>query len=432
MLHLGGNHDIGDAGTVALAAAFRLANPSSPDSGSDTNEVDHNANHRVIEELDLSSCSVGDAGAEALSLALAFNPGCVARLDLSNNKVTDAGAKAIGRGLVEASRIRYSRGDKSPLVLDRLVLDNNVGVGDEGASALAEALACGAVESISLRSCSVRADGAAAFGKVLISASKHHSNKQSVLNIDLSGNHFGTLKPKKKKGAKYSASLIKDKARTNISFIGKSIHSRLKGAGVSMGITAESDDDEEDFNVMGGLLDAEDDAGSEKMLETNAICGARSFAGEILNSNDGDGASVPEKNKSRFDSNSALKVSIGMRQCCLDPGAIDALSASIIGARKTGVDLALDVSMNAGVEATTQDALLGAMKGAKLLSSMANRHTEALEVIHQARRRAALASEAAAARAHAEMELGGAIYHDDEEYPADSDYDNYDDDFDAY
>jgi hypothetical protein len=52
-LRIGGNNAIGDAGTVALPVALKMAMGS--ESGS----------HGVLEEKDLFSCDVGDAGAEA-------------------------------------------------------------------------------------------------------------------------------------------------------------------------------------------------------------------------------------------------------------------------------------------------------------------------------------------------------------------------------
>jgi len=405
-LHLGGNCAIGDAGTVALAAALRLGTPP--------NKYTKDA---LIDELDLSSCNVGDAGAEALALALAFNPYCLALLDLSNNQVTDEGAKALGRALVEASRVKFSRGDESALVLKELVLDNNSALGDEGANALAKAVACGAIRSISIRSCSVRAEGAAAFGKAIISLTSNKKHRGFV-SIDLSGNQFGTIKPRKKKGAAYSATLIRDKASSHIGFIGKSIQSRLKGAGVSMGITAESDDDEE--NVMSGLIDSPEEAETENLIESSTRCGARSFAGEILN--DGDDERKGKLRKDvvfRYEETDDIisNVRIGMRQCCLDSGAIDALSAAIIGARKVLVDLSIDVSMNPDLDSAVENALLG-VNGAKLLSKLADRHLNALELLQHSRKRAELAAAAAASRVHTEIGFGSAF--DDYDYDYDT------------
>lgn len=178
VLHFGGNNAIGDAGAVALAAALRMAKGH---------------NHHVLEELDLSSCNIGDAGVEALALAVASNPDCLRRLDLSNNKISDAGATSLGKALVDANRV-------SDVIFENIILDNNVGISDGGAAALAEAWAYGAVKSISLRSCSVQAQGASAFGRALVSLA-NRNNQCHHFFLDLSGNHFGTLKKAKKGGS---------------------------------------------------------------------------------------------------------------------------------------------------------------------------------------------------------------------------------------
>jgi len=394
VLRIGGNSAIGDSGTVALAAALRMAM---------LNDGDNTKSG--FDELDLSSCNVGDAGAEALALALSSNPGCLNRLDLSNNKISDAGSKALGRALVDALH-------SSGAVFEQIILDNNVGIGDDGAAALAEAMALGAVKSISIRSCSIQAEGIAAFGKAVLSlASRKQCDDLRHVHIDMSGNHFGTRKIKKKKGARYSASLIKDKASTNIKFIGKTLKGAAKRfSAETIGLTAESDDDEE---VMGGLIDEEEDedADGDKLK----ACGGMSFAGEIIR---GDEYPLSQKK----DLTRLLKISIGMRQCCLDDGALDALAASIAGAKN--LDISVDASMNSGEE-NVVDALKSAEKDSKLLTMMAQRHMDLLDRIANARQRQLEAAEAAAARG---AELGGAFFDEDDDF-----YDigfDYDDDFD--
>lgn len=343
----------------------------------------------VMEELDLSSCDVGDAGAEALALALVSNPGCLSRLNLSNNKITDAGSKALGRALVDAAFT-------SPTIFEEIILDNN-DIGDDGAAALAEALACGAVKSISLRSCSIQAQGTAAFGKAIVSlTNRKNDDELSHFYLDLSGNHFGTRKIKKKKGAMYSANLIRDKASTNIKFIGKTLRGAAKRFGSeTMGITADSDDDEE---VMGGLID--DDA---EEIDDDKIhaCGARAFAGEILQ---GAQQLLPKKRELA----SLPKISIAMRQCCLDDGAIDALSAIIVGAKNC--EMSVDVSLNT-VDDDMVDALMKTKKDSKLLLSMAERHLDLLDRIADARERQMNAAQTAVTRA---QEIGGSFFDDDD------------------
>ncbi|KAL7520861.1 hypothetical protein ACHAWX_006291, partial [Stephanocyclus meneghinianus] len=423
VLRIGGNQAIGDQGVVAIAAALRLAVPNW-DGEVDVKD-DNCIQHNLLEELDLSSCNVGDAGAEALALALAFNPRCLSKLDLSNNQITDVGAKTIGRALVEAHQINLLRRGRSNFVLEEIVLDNNVQIGDGGAIAFAEAITCGAIRSISLRSCSIKAGGAAAFGKAISSLSKQRSSlhdRSIQLHVDLSGNAFGIKSAKKKKGAAYSAGLLRDKASSHISYIGKTLQKGwkegLKGAGVSIGVTVESDDDDEKLSVMGGLIDTEDDREDEKLFEATARCGARSFSAEILKGENG-GQIVHEEEAGQ------LSVSVAMRRCSLDDGAIDALSAAVTDMMKnSGSRLVIDVSMNS-VEPRTMAALLREENEEKLLLFMAKRHMTALAVMNEARERAALAAEASMARADMEGKFGGFLFNED---GIDSEFDQYDDD----
>lgn len=399
VLRIGGNPAIGDAGVVALAAAFRMATSDDNTGGDGT----------IIEELDLSSCNVGDVGAEAIALALACNPSSMKRLDLSNNKITDVGAIALGRSLIE------SRGRTSGFVLEQIVLDNNAGISDDGAAALAKAVSSGAVRSIHLRSCSIRAEGCAEFGKALIEIVKQFKTRQrsTQIGIDISGNPFGISKPKKKKGAAYSASLLRDKASSNIKFIGKSLQSRLKGAGFGMGLTtAESDDDEEEMgNVMGEILSDDEDVEEfdSDMLKEIARCGARSFSGEILK-HSGVGAF-------RTNEDARLHISIGMRQCFLDNGAIDALAAAIVCLRKADTTMSIDVAINAGIGDATIAALKGDENEEILLSTSAERHTKEMKRILEAKERREAAAEVAAARVRD-------TFHDDDMFE-NVDYDEY-------
>ncbi|KAL7537918.1 hypothetical protein ACHAWF_005940 [Thalassiosira exigua] len=368
MLRLGGNEAIGDAGTVALAAALRLA-------------MGNGISEFILEELDLQSCNVGDTGAEALALALATNHGCLSRLDLSNNRITDAGSKALGRGIVDARQ-------HSGAVLEEIILDGNTDIGDEGAAALAEALSCGGVKSISMRSCNVRAQGMSAFGKALISLSQARSSGKGTFAVDLSGNHFGTKRVKKKKGA---ASVFRDKASTNIKFIGKSLKGAYKRFGSeTMGLTAESDDDEE---VMGGLVEDAEEVDGDKLQ----ACGGHAFAAEIIR---------PDVQESQLkEQDSLLKIKFGMRQCSLDEGAIDALAASIIGAGHC--ELSIDVRMN-GLEDSVENALIKAKKDSELLTNMAQRYTDLLDRIADARQRQLEAGESG--------DFGGTFFDDEDSY----------------
>ena len=387
VLRIGGNTAIADAGCVAIAAALRMA------------IVNNDSNH-VLEELDLSSCDVGDAGAEALALAISSNPGCLCRLNLSNNKISNAGVKALGRALIDAGRMGC--------VFDEIILDNN-DVSDDGARVLADALACGSVKSMSLRSCkALQAPGASAFGQAIMSLANR--NNCGEFKLDLSGNHFGTRTVKKKKGAaKYSA-----KATTSIKFIGKTLTSAAKRfSSDAMGLTADSDDDEE---VMGGLVEEED-------IDENKIqaCGGHAFAGEILRSDQHHmlyhGGQPQPKN------NEKASISVGMRQCFLDDGAIDALAASIVAA--TNCKLSVDIAMNA-VEEKVVEALMGKESDSKSLSIMAKRHMDFLDRLADSRQRQMEAAEAATSSFN--HDLGGSFFDDEDVYDAGSD-DQYDDFF---
>jgi len=416
---MGGNDAIGDAGTVALAAALRLAIITDNRNAIGNDDT-------VLDELDLSSCNVGDAGAEALALALSSNPGCLLRLNLADNEISDAASKSLARALVEA---RCGSG----VVFEEIILDNNVGIGDEGAVALAEAMAVGAVRSISVRSCGVKAEGCAAFGKALMELANSNrkqsfddgdgdggdgddeSSSSSTFRIDLSGNHFGTLKIKKKKG---KASLIRDKASTNIKFIGKTLTSAAKRFGSeTMGISADSDDDEE--AIMGGLIEEDDEEGMDDTKLQS--CGGLAFAGEILSNGDGSNSSSSRK----IGSGRPLKISIGMRQCRLDNGAIDALSACIVGAKTNNCDITVDASMNSAednaVNALMKRRNATTKEDSRLLASMARRHMDFLDRIADARQRQSEAADAA---------MGGGFFDDEEEddlYGVGFDYDPYDD-----
>ena len=407
ILRLGGNEAIEDAGAVSLAAALRLA-VSSPE-----NDDKHNEN--ILEELNLSSCNIGDAGAESLALALAYNPNCLSKLDLSNNAITDVGARAIGRALVEAHHQNIMNGCSSR-VLDEMVLDNNVKIGDEGAEMLAEAMSCGAVRCISLRSCSVQAGGAAAFGKTIVSLARRKGKGLARYEIDLSGNALGIKPVKKKKG-------LKDKASSHISSLGKTLQKGwrggLKGASVSMGLTAESDDDEEGLSVMGGLIDDEDEDNEQTTL-TALRCGARSFAAAIIED---------AHQESNIEESEKLNAIIAFRRCNLDDGALDALSASLTEFdKKSGAKVAIDVSMNT-VEHETILALMRDEKEVALLNSMSRRHMAALSVLNESRERAALAADVARARANVESQFGGMSFEDDDDQYKDDQYedDQYDD-----
>ena len=373
-IYLSGNELIGDAGTAALAAALRTAPRSSCP---------------LLEVLDLSNCAISDAGCEALAMAIRDNPGCVQNLDLSNNRITDDGAVSLGLAA-------------SPNALLNIDLSNNKGVTDRGVSALAAGMERGAIRSLVVRSCSIQADGAGALGKALctLASSKNTDNGDGEYYIDLSGNMLGTVQVKKHKG---SAGLLKSKASATVEadmgFLGKKLRSGLKEAGIGNFVSAESDDDEEEFlGDDGGDVDGVAEAGGK--------CGARAFSDAIIGD---DGDSGPE----RTSQSGRTKCIVGMRHCFLDERAADALAAAIIRARDAyNLGLSVDSVMNAALDDDVV-ATLGDTEDEEMLSEMAQRYFGVLEALRIARQRAREAAEAAAARARAENAFGNALGEED-------------------
>lgn len=388
-LHLCGNEAIGDAGTAALAAAIRSSQGI------------------VMNELDLSSCEVGDAGAEALALALER----VKALDLSNNKITDEGAAAIGRALTE--------------VTTSLDLSNNHEIGDTGATEIAAALGRGVIRNVSLRSCQVYADGAKALGTALVSLSRC-KQETCLIRMDFSGNPLGILRGKKKSdGGKYSASNLKSKASKTtasyMNFIGRNIKSALKDTGLDAIIgnraeSGDSDDEEED---------QEDD--SRHMHDASkARCGAKAFASAIV-------VSDFEETELELVEKSRITCHFAVRHCFLDRGGADALAAAVIQAKqRLGVELVIDARMNPVLEEEMVDALRG--DDPDTLEEMAERHMSVLETLRIAEERAVEAAAAAAARrreeAECESDYGGLdldhFEQDDDGYDSDAKYDDED------
>ena len=335
----------------------------------------------MLRNLNLSSCGIGDAGAEALALALESFPGCIRNLDLSNNQISNDGAAAIGNAL-------SSSADSG--VLESLDLSNNPSLGDLGAMALAGAMERAKLRAVSLRSCKVRADGAKAFGSTLAKLSERAT--LTSVNIDLSGNPLGVLRGKEKKGGKISASALKRKASATtasyMNLIGKKIRSGLKDAGLDFptGSNPESgDSDDEDKDGTGD---------SDKSHASKARCGAKAFASAIVvgeHAHDVETTSVDPK----------LKVHLAMRHCFLDRGGADALAAIVIQSKeRLGVDLVIDVRMNLVLEEEMVEALRG--EDPPTLEEMCERHMSVLEILLVAEVRAAQAVVAAAERAKEE------------------------------
>lgn len=306
----------------------------------------------TFESLGLSSCSVGDTGCSAIALAIASNPSCLTRrLDLSNNHITDEGAKLLGKSILDAKLLLPD------FALDELILDNN-DIGDESSETLAVAFSCGAIKSLSLRSCAVKAAGCSFFGEAVNSLSQRIQPDAATYSLDLSGNHFGTKQKKKKKGlGSVSASLIRDTATSNLKFIGKT----LQGAAKSFGTTVDSDDDED--AMLGGLVEEDEGVDSCKI----EACGAHSFASQFLRENH-DG--------SRSCSSSAI--SIGMRQCFLEEKGCDALAATVLASKYCR--LSFDVSLND----VSEDSVLSLSRNEKYqghLNYMAEQYMDLLDML---------------------------------------------------
>ena len=375
-LHLGSNR-VGDAGAAALAAALRTAPQSS---------------EPLLEVLDLSTCDISDAGCEALALAIRDNPGCVRTLDLSNNRITDDGCVSLALAA-------------SGTALANIDLSNNKDITDRGAAALATAIERGAIKSLVIRSCSIKAAGAEALGTALcaLASSKKVDIADEEYSLDLSGNTFGIQNVEKKKG---SASLLKSKAsattKAYMGFLGKKLRSGLNQAGISGFVpSAESDDDEEELD--GDLIDGDYDEGSESG-KSGGKCGARAFADAIVGEN-----SVAGSKQISPLGEKRLRIRIGMRRCFLDERAADSLAAAIVCGRDShNMDISCDVAMNSALDQSTVSAL-AEKDDDELISDMSTKYFGVLEALRIAQQRAREATEAARARARAENAFGSAL-----------------------
>jgi Leucine Rich repeat len=223
-LRLARNLGIGDPGVAALAAAIRTVVRKSPCTV-------------VLDTLDLSSCNVGDTGAEALAMAFDTTAGrnAIRRLVIGQNRIGNLGLSALCRAFPPST----------------LVLDGNDQITDLGMSAIAD-LICGgkytgdtslpAISKLSLRSCSLKASGAERIGAALRRLVSTDLQLELSLDIDLSGNPLGILRGKAKSDSRYSASRIKSTvSATANAYMSQGLKLLKKG----LGSTLESDDEEE-------------------------------------------------------------------------------------------------------------------------------------------------------------------------------------------
>ena len=503
-LDLACNEGIGDVGAAALAAAIRTVAPSPRDGFDDDkrktkkrkkrrksrseqqfttltpekeeNETKSNehsneensttasvesgppeeSSRTVLERLDLSGCGIGDAGAEALAIALANNPLCIKHLDLSNNRISDQGAAALAKALLGG-------------LIETLDLSHNKDLGDAGAKQLAIAFQEDRISKLVLRSCNIRADGAACFGRALrvLGAQVPVPGEQALSSsqprgIDLSGNPLGILGKKKKASNKYSATALRSKAtdttKAYMNIIGKSLQKGLNSINAATngdGMDALESDDEEEGRM--GELEEED--------ESRKKCGALSLAEAFIEDGFEDGTTKSGDTADKEREGSSLRVELGLRHCSFDTRAAEALAAVLHESKENfpRMKLSMDTRMNHVLEDDVVAALHNGNDDGnddgdddQLVADMAEVYLDALEVMKEARERALQASRMAASRAKAaavreaawgapppgrrqyhnyEEEWGDEENEDDEEWDdptsiADDDYDrNFEEDY---
>jgi hypothetical protein len=354
-LYFSGNSNLGDASAAAIAAAIRTINSQSKESSATLSSF----TTPILGTLDFSACGVSDTGAEALALALEkAKRTCIEDLVLSSNSVTDQGASALARSIASASSSSVGR----------LELNGNQGVGDRGMIALAEAISSGKLNRLDIRSCHVQADGASALGKALCNTSEN-------VQVDLSGNPIGILRGKvKKDGGKYSASRLKSKASaTAAAYMSQGfgfLKKGLKEVGMDsvLGSTSGESDDEAEASM---------DVASDLSDPTKARCGIKALVNAFLEE-----IEIKGKRTTR------QCIQLGLRHCCLDHSAADALAAMLVTAREYGIGLELDIRLNQVLEEEMVAALQGDNDYSAQLSEMAERHTDALEALRSARQMA--------------------------------------------
>jgi len=344
-LSLCGNPAMGDSGMAAIAATLRST-----------------ANHPVLDRLDLSGCNIGDAGAEALAMAIDSWQCCVVKhLDLSNNKISHRGAESLARSLGDARRRM-----KDSIVMESLDLSNNP-VGDLGMEALS-LHAFRAVPSLTLRSCGIQADGAACVGdglRELLNAAERPN-----FSIDLSGNPFGILRAKLKSGGK--ASRLKSKAsETAASYVNQGIgfiKKGLKDVGVDIG-AAEDSDDEDGFGPGNTILEGEVDASKVR-------CGARALHGAFTNI----------EHDARTEDSKLKEVWVGLRHCHFDHTAAESLaSLKLFAKEKLGLSVTLDVGLNEVLEEDSIEALHD--QDMDRLEEMSEAYMDKIRIIESSKRR---------------------------------------------
>jgi Leucine Rich repeat len=364
-LYLSYNRGIGDAGAAAFAALIRSF------AGKETEAP-------ILDTLDLSSCDIGDVGVEALALALedASASVMIRNLLLCHNRISDQGALSLGRALHRNILGKEMHVD----------LSGNPLISDQGILTLLSAFEKECLTGLKLRSCSIQADGMMQIGKMLRSIALSKNRHSRNLYLDISGNPVGILRGKSEKNSLYSASALKSKASATASaYMSQGLSFLKKGfGGVSIRSSVESDDEEE--KKQSPSYNSKDDSDKPK----NMRCGFKSLANAFL---EGDTHDVMQD-----DNSSKKRVCLGLRRTFCDSAGADALAAMLVATKDCFVNMWLDLELD--LNPVVEDEMINALHGRNddLLVEMAERHTEAMEVLRLSRERAVVASSAVSAR----------------------------------
>lgn len=409
---------MGDVGAAALANAIK-----------DSIRSIRNSTDLSIHVLNLSSCQIGDAGAEAFSSVFdESTKNSIMHLNLNFNDISDTGASAVGRAFVSSAITRKKQSFHSSLVVERLEMSGNKYISDAGARELAEAVKHGCLKCLHLRSCSIRAEGISSFGDAI----KHYlcSSGQSnqidyVTEIDLSGNQLGMAKPKVKKSI-FSAKAATESASNAFSFIGKTIKSGLKDyAGIDVN------------DVMGNdssYVESDDEVESNMQLEdgytAQTRCGIRMFADAIINE-------IERREKIDEGNSSFVEFTfrIGLRQCFVDQAGADALAALVVKSKGSGLKFTFDLSMNDDLldNNIIQEFSDGPTVNSEEFQEWAQRHVSLLEKIRLSKERAMEATNLRSNHYNDDDDILGTIWEDSEtEYRSENTYDSCYDPYDAY
>ncbi len=414
---------IGESGTTALAAALKISHRIQLPANQNTNNPNSNDTKSsfyyvlpVLHTLDISSCDVGDIGAEALAMAIANNPGCVKCLNLSNNKISNKGAIALAKAVKVSYMNTKNQNHKQKqqekeenknecnyddAIMDCLDLSNNSDINDEGAIALLDAVECGAIRCLLLQSCSIRAKGAALLGEVIGRMTFKHSkygptrshdddNKCSdIIRIDISGNKLGTNVGKKKKEG-YSKAMMNSMnsiGQKGLGFLKSGLKDIVDFGG------GESDDEaeEEDSSIV-----------KPDELQVSDKCGAILFYDAFMdccddkNEDDDHREEVNEEyKKDGYTCSNTSKIGhkktiqLVMRMCNFDNAALDAFAAMKYHVKhEYGNEIEIDCDLNYGTDMESVQALNEIMKGDDndedveyddtILVEMKTRHLDAL------------------------------------------------------